>query len=140
MVKTVVLFSFFGIALVTNNLVAQFKLNVNGMTKKQGNLMIAIYDSESHFMDKNNALKQIVYPVKASNELIEINGLSTNKAYAIAIYHDVNINSKLDTNIFGLPTEVYGFSNDARGIFGPPSYDEAKVFYVKNKTLTINLK
>jgi uncharacterized protein (DUF2141 family) len=43
----------------------------------------------------------------------------------VASYHDENDNGKLDTNAFGLPTEGYGFSNDAQGTLGPPSYTQA---------------
>ena len=32
--------------------------------------------------------------------------------YAVAVYHDVNGNGRLDTVPPGLPTEPYGFSND----------------------------
>jgi uncharacterized protein (DUF2141 family) len=45
--------------------------------------------------------------------------------YAIASYHDENGNGKLDTNALGIPEEGYGFSNDARGTFGPPKFSEA---------------
>ena len=45
--------------------------------------------------------------------------------YSIKAFHDENNNSKLDTNFAGMPTERYGFSNNARGRFGPPSFAEA---------------
>ena len=36
---------------------------------------------------------------------------------------------------------AFGFSNDARGIVGPPDYDEAKfIFNQKNKTVVIQIK
>ncbi len=47
--------------------------------------------------------------------------------YSIKAFHDENNNSKLDTNFLGMPTERYGFSNNARGRFGPPSFAEAAV-------------
>jgi uncharacterized protein (DUF2141 family) len=53
--------------------------------------------------------------------------------YAIASYHDENGNGKLDTNALGMPEEGYGFSNDARGTFGPPKFSEA-VFEFDGKT------
>ena len=34
-------------------------------------------------------------------------------------------NSILDTNWMGIPKEPYGFSNDAMGTFGPPSFQQA---------------
>ncbi len=48
-----------------------------------------------------------------------------NSTCAIKVFHDVNDNGKLDTNWIGIPTEPYGFSNDAMGTFGPPSFQQA---------------
>ena len=45
--------------------------------------------------------------------------------YAAKIFHDENTNGDLDTNWVGYPTEGFGFSNDAMGRFGPPTFDEA---------------
>ncbi|GGD17008.1 DUF2141 domain-containing protein [Aquisalinus flavus] len=45
--------------------------------------------------------------------------------YAIKAFHDVNGNGKLDTNLIGVPTEPYGFSNGQAGRFGPPSFEAA---------------
>jgi uncharacterized protein (DUF2141 family) len=47
--------------------------------------------------------------------------------YAVAVYHDENDNGELDTNLLGIPTEGYGFSNDATGFAGPPDFDAAAV-------------
>lgn len=49
--------------------------------------------------------------------------------YAIGAIHDENMNGRLDTNRLGMPTEGYGFSNDARGLFGPPSFSAASFAY-----------
>jgi uncharacterized protein (DUF2141 family) len=46
--------------------------------------------------------------------------------YAVGIIHDSNRNGKLDTNFFGVPREGFGFSNDAMGTLGPPSFDKAR--------------
>jgi len=47
--------------------------------------------------------------------------------YAISVYHDVNENGKLDMNFLGIPKEGFGFSNDAMGTFGPPSFEKAMI-------------
>ncbi len=39
--------------------------------------------------------------------------------YAISVYYDINDNGKLDTGLFRIPKEKIGFSNNARGRFGP---------------------
>ena len=47
---------------------------------------------------------------------------------------------KLDTTAFGAPTEKYGFSNDARGVMGPPSYDKCVFYFTQDTTLVVHVK
>ncbi|MGC4093988.1 MAG: DUF2141 domain-containing protein [Polyangiaceae bacterium] len=49
--------------------------------------------------------------------------------FGASAFHDENSNGKLDTNFIGLPTEEYCASRNARGSFGPPSFDDAKFLY-----------
>lgn len=55
--------------------------------------------------------------------VIQIDSLNSGK-YMISYFHDENSNDKLDTNWMGIPTEGYGFSNNARSNFGSPSIEE----------------
>jgi uncharacterized protein (DUF2141 family) len=60
--------------------------------------------------------------------------------YALAVIHDENMNGKLDTNWWGIPTEGYGFSNDAKAMLGPPSFSAASFPYGgQDMKLTISL-
>lgn len=60
--------------------------------------------------------------------------------YAMAVVHDENMNGKLDVNWLGVPSEGYGFSNDATGILGAPSFAAASFQYNgKNIELTMAL-
>ncbi|MCY3875882.1 MAG: DUF2141 domain-containing protein [Rhodobacteraceae bacterium] len=52
--------------------------------------------------------------------------------YAVTAFHDENGNGELDVNVLGIPTEGYGFSNDAAGFMGPPKFDQAAVTVGKN--------
>ena len=49
--------------------------------------------------------------------------------YALAVIHDENMDGKLDTNWLGIPTEGYGFSNDAKALLGAPSFSAASFQY-----------
>jgi uncharacterized protein (DUF2141 family) len=42
-----------------------------------------------------------------------------------AAYVDNNKNGRQDKNFPSVPKEIYGFSNDARGMFGLPDFAEA---------------
>ena len=60
--------------------------------------------------------------------------------YARAVIHDEDMNGKLDTNWLGIPTEGYGFSNDATGVLGPPPFSAASFKYDgQNVDLTMSL-
>ena len=61
--------------------------------------------------------------------------------YALAVIHDENKDGKLATNWLGVPTEGYGFSNDAKGVLRAPSFDAASFSYdgqTLNLTITLN--
>jgi uncharacterized protein (DUF2141 family) len=45
--------------------------------------------------------------------------------YAVSVFLDENANMKLDANVFGVPTELYGFSRNARSALGPPQFADA---------------
>ena len=47
--------------------------------------------------------------------------------YAMIVIHDENDNGRLDENPFGVPTEGYGFSNEAQGFLSAPSFDAAAI-------------
>ena len=46
--------------------------------------------------------------------------------YAIAVYHDQNGNGKMDTRMFGIPKEPYGFSNDFRPMLSAPKFSDCE--------------
>jgi uncharacterized protein (DUF2141 family) len=61
--------------------------------------------------------------------------------YAVKVYHDENGNDRLDKSILGAPLELYGFSNNVRGIIGRPDYKRAA--FILNKpemTITIHVE
>lgn len=47
--------------------------------------------------------------------------------WAVLAYQDENGNGKLDRNLLGIPSENYGFSRDAAGRFGPPTFEQAAI-------------
>lgn len=61
--------------------------------------------------------------------------------YAVACFHDENKNGKLDSNLFGIPSEGVVTSNNAKGSMGPPSFQDAKFSFSAKPTelrLTMN--
>ena len=63
--------------------------------------------------------------VEGDSVTVTFEGLEPGE-YAVRLYHDLNDDGEMNTNPFGMPTEPYAFSNDAKGRFGPASWDAAK--------------
>jgi uncharacterized protein (DUF2141 family) len=60
--------------------------------------------------------------------------------YALRFFHDENNNGVMDKNWLGIPTEAFGFSNDARVFLGPPAIKDM-IFGVKKHTdITVNAR
>ena len=62
------------------------------------------------------------------------------KAYAIAVFHDLNSNGVLDKNPLGIPLEPYGFSRNARNTFSAPSFGQASFTHSKTQTISITVR
>lgn len=100
-------------------------IEVNGVKEVSGDIQIGIYNKAAGFAEKNTVYVGKVVSVNGTTVIVEVPDLP-HGTYAISAYHDKNRNGQLDKGMFGVPTEVYGFSNNARGTFGPPSFDDAK--------------
>ncbi|HET8866133.1 MAG TPA: DUF2141 domain-containing protein [Gracilimonas sp.] len=103
---------------------AAFELVIEGIEEAKGEIRIAVFDSEEAYKRKEEPLHAVVLPVKGTTLTWDEEELPYGN-YAIAVYHDKNINGELDTNFLRIPKEAYGFSNNARGRFGPASWGDA---------------
>lgn len=112
-------------------------LEVHGIEKAEGQLYVAIYHSKETFLKKPLAAFRVDVKEKALS--IPCQGMPAG-TYAISLFQDENGNRKLDTGAFGIPKEKYGFSNDAEGVMGPPSYDKCRFTLAGDTTLVVHLK
>lgn len=112
--------------------ISSFTLLVQGISKAEGELRIAMFDSKDAYTKE--PVYAVVLPIYDDKVEWKVPDLPFGE-YAIAVYHDKNTNGKLDTNFLGIPKEEYGFSNNARGKFGPASWEDAK-FSVSENTFT----
>ena len=59
--------------------------------------------------------------------------------FAVSVFHDADGDGQLDSVALGIPSEAYGFSGDARGLFGPPSFEEARIELAAGETKQITI-
>ena len=118
--------------------VARLYVVVDGVRSARGLMTASLYPGDkSQFLIRNGALKVWSVPAQAptSSLCIWLRGPGT---YAVAVYRDANANHRLDRGMFG-PTEAYGFSNNPRILFSPPSFDAVK-FQAKEGDTTIHVR
>ena len=102
---------------------ATLKIVIEGITSTEGKVCVALYDSEGNWL-KNSVRGDAASPNKPETVLV-FNDLEPGE-YALSVMHDIDGDGKLNKNAFGMPTEPYGFSNNARGAFGPAKWAKAK--------------
>lgn len=105
---------------------ADLVLAVKGVANGKGLVMIAVYGNAETFRKDGREIAAIRLKSRKGGVKVTLNDLPKG-TYAVAVYHDENGDQKLETNMLGIPSEGYGFSNDARGVMGPPSFDDAAV-------------
>ena len=121
-----------------SNLFAQGKLEVTikNIKESKGTIRVALFNNENDFLKQPLEGKV----VKASNETSVVFDNLKPGEYAVSVIHDVNENKELDRGFMGIPQEPYGFSNDARGKFGPPSYEESKLIVKGDVKISIKVE
>ncbi|OUW17807.1 MAG: hypothetical protein CBD18_03940 [Opitutales bacterium TMED158] len=98
----------------------ELKVVATGAKANTGQLLLSVFDSEESYLKRPVLEKQ--QPVgEAAETVFQIDGLAPG-TYAVSIIYDEDSNGKLNTGFLGIPSELVGMSNNAKGLFGPPSF------------------
>jgi uncharacterized protein (DUF2141 family) len=124
-------------------LAGDLSVEIHGITSNEGRVFIALFNSPASYKANQALLGQQVDAVKrGDSETITVTfpNLAPGQ-YALQSFYDLNGDGKLGRNLFGVPTEPYGFSNRAVASFGPPSFEAASIAITDAPTTThIDLK
>ena len=94
---------------------------VMGLTAQTSSVYVAVFESEAGFPKSELSSKTTVVSATEGQVRFSLK-LPRNQPVAIAVFQDIDGNGRLSKNQIGIPTEPYGFSNNARGLLGPPSF------------------
>ncbi len=106
-----------------------------GINNSKGQMCVNLFNGKQGFPDggKGSALKVArCTPVIKGNAQITFANLPYGN-YAIAAIHDMNGDTRLNNNFFGVPTEGVGFSNNAVVKTSAPSFGESQFSLAKPK-------
>jgi len=135
-----IVFIFTGFISTAKGQTGTITIEIFGINKIKGLMSIGVYSNETSFPDKEGEFKGAQINVTGQTMAHTFKDIPYG-FYAIAIYHDSNLNNMLDTNFLGIPKEGYGFSNNVFGVFGsPPDFNDAGFKVTGDKIIKINIK
>ncbi|MBB4838052.1 MULTISPECIES: DUF2141 domain-containing protein [Sphingomonas] len=100
------------------------EIEMTGLRSAKGVVRLCLVQDPGDFPDCRDGRGALKRTLPAANPRIRLEGLPVGD-YAIAVIHDANGNSKLDT-MLGIPREGFGFSRNPAIRFGPPRYKDAR--------------
>jgi uncharacterized protein (DUF2141 family) len=93
------------------------EVEITGIRNNKGEICLQL------FSDNQKVISQQKGVIAENKCTFIFSNLKPGK-YAIRYFHDENMSETLELNNLGIPKEGYGYSNNAAGHFGPPSFDK----------------
>ena len=117
---------------------SKLEIQINQAESDKGMIRVLIFSKEAGFPDQpTKALKSLSLSPKNKSGILTVSDLPSGK-YAISVIHDEDNDGKLTTNAVGYPTEKFGFSNNPKVYFSPPSFEKA-AFELKSESKKIEI-
>jgi uncharacterized protein (DUF2141 family) len=126
------------ILMAVPTLAAELRLTIAGVRSNKGEILIALYDNADGFKsaiahagtrgllpDSGRIIGTAIRAQRGAQSTI-FTQLPPGQ-YAVIVMHDENDNGRLDQDGMGVPTEGYGFGNDAQGFLNSPAFDAAAI-------------
>lgn len=113
-------------------------INVSGIENNTGVIQIGLYNSEKSFPNYGKNFKGVSPKANKAGVSYTFTNIPAG-TYAVAVWHDEDEDKTMNKNLFGAPSENYGFSKNIYGSFGPPDFDEVSFKVTSNKKTTLKI-
>ena len=102
----------------------ELSFTIKDIQQGSGSLYVALFNSAKSY---NQNLPYRAQHVEANETHLNVHFSRLPKGeYAVRYFHDQNNNQKMDMNLFGMPLEGFGYSNNAKPNMGPAAYQQMK--------------
>jgi uncharacterized protein (DUF2141 family) len=112
-------------------------VNVSGLKTLKGDLYISLHNRPEYFQVADSAFRKVKIKVDSETETVVFQNVPAGK-YAIALYHDENLDGVMETNDRGIPKEGYGFSTKSK-FFGRPKFEQAAFEVTGDDTVEVKM-
>jgi uncharacterized protein (DUF2141 family) len=114
------------------------KVKVHGIENTNGQIELSVYNDAKVFPEVGKTYKMVRIDAKVGEITYEFTNLSAGE-YAIATFHDENDDKECNTNLIGVPTEAFAFSNDFRPFLSAPDFSDCSFKVDKNMEISIEM-
>ena len=135
--KLLLLISFLSVPGFADEVKYRLIVKVSGAKPNTGQVFLSLFSSPENYL-KNPLVKKLKPIDDKGHTNFVIDHLASGK-YAVSVIYDEDNNGRLNKGFLGIPTELVGFSNNARGTFGPPTFKETSFQLSEKKTIEIVL-
>ena len=116
---------------------AELVVTVQSIAKPSGQVLVAVYDGEARFRkERTTGAMRRATPGEMQFKFSDLPAGD----YAVMVFHDINDNGKLDTNLVGMPKEPWGGSLQGKSVFGAPTWTDVMFpLSADGKTIVVNI-
>jgi uncharacterized protein (DUF2141 family) len=119
---------------------SQVTVLIEGFRNDRGDALLALFRVAGDFPEQpERAERRELTKIVDGKARIVLSGLQPG-VFALSVLHDEDGDRKLKTGLFGIPREGIGFSRNARGTFGPPKFDSARLSLQPGVNLTVSIR
>ncbi len=102
------------------------RAHIEGLHSDRGQVVCTLFAAADDFPKRiDGAFARVAAQIQGGRATCEFPRVRAG-VYAVSVFHDENLNGRLDTNWLGIPREGVGASNNPKPRIGPPKFAAAK--------------
>ena len=103
---------------------SQVRVTIESLRNQRGNICLTLFNGSQGFPNQSDrAVASRCISAEEATAGTTFDDLAPGD-YAIAVIHDENKDGELNTGLFGIPTEGFGFSQNPKVRMGAPSFKD----------------
>lgn len=116
------------------------QVRLTGFADRGGQVLVSVFVDAAGFPDDpRRAVRSVNRAIDGDALIVRFDGVPAGD-FAVAAFHDVDADFRLDTNALGIPTERWGVSRGGRGLFGPPTFADSRLQLEDGAELAIDIE
>ncbi|HHB78152.1 MAG TPA: DUF2141 domain-containing protein [Saprospiraceae bacterium] len=104
---------------------------ITGLRSNDGVILISLQNNQKEIVKRKKAT------IQNKQAVVQFDGLQPG-TYALKYIHDENNDGKLNFGFMHIPSEGYGYANNARGSMGPPAFEKTTFPLQSNLKMTLS--